>query len=58
MGLEIPPEEEEQEYAQRLIGLVEGLGNFFFVRNSTLFIGELISPEKMTGVVEDESDKL
>ena len=30
MGLEIPGEGEEEEYAQRLIALVEGLGNFLF----------------------------
>jgi len=57
MGLEIPDQGKEAEYAERLRGLVEGLGNFFLVRNSSVFIGELISPEKMTGVVEDEVDK-
>jgi potassium/chloride transporter 4/5/6 len=57
MGLEIPDQGKEEEYAERLRGLVEGLGNFFLVRNSSVFIGELISPEKMTGVVEDEVDK-
>lgn len=56
MGLEIPAEDEEQEYADRLSAMVEGLGNFFLVRNSSLFIGELISPEKMSGVVEDETE--
>jgi len=53
MGLEIPGEGEEEEYAQRLTVLVEGLGNFFLVRNGSLFIGDLISPEKMNGTVGD-----
>jgi hypothetical protein len=56
MGLEIPGEDEEEDYAKRLTGLVEGLGNFFLVRNSSIFIGELISPENTTSVAEPSSD--
>jgi len=33
--------------------LVEGLGNFFLVRNGSLFSGNLISPEKMTGTLRE-----
>ncbi len=57
MGLEIPGEGEEEEYAQRLTALVEGLGNFFLVRNGSLFIGDLISPEKMNGTVGDSDEE-
>ncbi|MGW8313509.1 MAG: Na-K-Cl cotransporter [Desulfuromonadales bacterium] len=57
MGLEIPAENEEVDYALRLAGMVEGLGNFFLVRNSSLFIGELISPENTTEIEDDENDR-
>ena len=56
MGLEIPDEDEEEDYARRLIGLVENLDNFFLVRNSSLFIGELISPENISGGAENNSE--
>jgi len=56
MGLEIPEEDEEEDYAKRLTALVEGLGNFFLVRNSSLFIGELISPEDTSSMAENSSD--
>jgi len=45
MGLALPDEGEEEAYAQRLNDLTEGLGNFFLVRNGSLFIGDLVSPE-------------
>jgi hypothetical protein len=56
MGLAIPEEGAEEAYALRLTEMVEGLDNFFLVRNGSLFIGGLISPETMTGVVEDEGN--
>jgi len=41
-GLNIPEEGEEEEYAVRLLEMVEGIDNFFFVRNGSIFTGELI----------------
>lgn len=46
LGLDIPVEQEVEAYAQRLGNLVDGLNNFFLVKNNSLFIGELISPDK------------
>jgi hypothetical protein len=37
--------------------MVDGLGNFFLVRNSSLFIGELISPENTTEIEDDENNR-
>jgi solute carrier family 12 (potassium/chloride transporter), member 4/6 len=55
MGLDSPAEGAEEDYAQRLSVMVEGLGNFFLVRNGSLFIGDLISPEKMGETAETDS---
>ncbi len=44
LGLALPPEGQEQSYAERVYDLAEGLGNFFFVRNGSLFVGELVTP--------------
>jgi hypothetical protein len=45
MGLALPEEGEEDDYAQRLCDMVEGLKNWIMVRNGSLFIGDLVSPE-------------
>jgi amino acid transporter len=45
MGLALPEEGEEDVYAQRLCDMVEGLKNWIMVRNGSLFIGDLVSPE-------------
>jgi hypothetical protein len=42
LGLATPPKGEEDEYAQRLIEMAEGLSTFFFVKNASLFVGELV----------------
>jgi hypothetical protein len=42
LGLATPAPGEEADYAKRLIDLAEGLGTVFFVRNATLFPGQLI----------------
>ncbi|MFH1810330.1 MAG: Na-K-Cl cotransporter [Pseudomonadota bacterium] len=42
LGLATPPEGEEKAYAERLIELAEGLQTFFFVKNASLFMGELV----------------
>jgi potassium/chloride transporter 4/5/6 len=45
LGLAEPEEGQETAYAERLTDLVEGLRAFFLVRNNSLFIGDLVSPE-------------
>jgi len=47
LGLSSPDAGEEEAYARRLYDLVEGLPSFFFVRNNSLFIGDLISTEDL-----------
>ena len=42
LGLASPADGEEQKYAERLIELTEGLDSFFLVKNSSLFVGELL----------------
>jgi amino acid transporter len=43
LGLDTPPEGQEDEYARRLAELADGLPTFFFVKNASLFVGELVS---------------
>ncbi len=50
LGLATPPEGEEEQYARRLFELVEGLPSFFFVKNSSLFVGDLITGEEAPGL--------
>lgn len=45
LGLATPKVGEEAAYATRLAELVRGLRAFFFVKNNTLFIGDLVSAE-------------
>ncbi|MHB8764330.1 MAG: APC family permease [Deferrisomatales bacterium] len=45
LGLASPPPGQEEEYARRLFDLVEGLPTFFFVKNASLFVGELVVAE-------------
>jgi amino acid transporter len=45
LGLATPEAGEEAEYAQRLEALSEGLPNVFFVKNATLFVGDLVTAE-------------
>jgi solute carrier family 12 (potassium/chloride transporter), member 4/6 len=58
MGLALPEGGEEAVYAQRLCDMVEGLKNWILVRNGSLFIGDLVSPESSdVGDDEEEADK-
>ncbi|MEW6490875.1 MAG: hypothetical protein AB1578_23555, partial [Thermodesulfobacteriota bacterium] len=45
LGLATPEQGKEEEYALRLAELADGLPTFFFVKNASLFVGELISAE-------------
>ena len=51
LGLATPERGKETEYAERLEALSEGLSNVFFVKNASLFVGDLVTPE-----VEEESE--
>ena len=46
LGLATPERGQEAEYARRLEALSEGLPNVFFVKNASLFVGDLITPEQ------------
>jgi hypothetical protein len=46
LGLATPERGQEREYAERLESLSEGLSNVFFVKNASLFVGGLITPEQ------------
>jgi len=48
LGLATPEEGQEAAYAERLAELAEGLPTFFFVKNSSLFVGGLVSAEGTT----------
>ncbi|MFU8856663.1 MAG: Na-K-Cl cotransporter [Deferrisomatales bacterium] len=43
LGLATPEEGQEEDYAVRLSELADGLPTFFFVKNASLFVGELVS---------------
>jgi len=43
LGLAMPAEGQEEDYAGRITELAVGLRSFFFVHNGSLFIGELVS---------------
>ena len=44
MGLAMPPVGEEEAYAKRLDDLAGNLSTVFFVKNSGMFIGQLLNP--------------
>jgi potassium/chloride transporter 4/5/6 len=46
LGLATPERGDEANYAARLEALSEGLPNVFFVKNASLFVGDLITPEQ------------
>ena len=45
LGLATPEKGKEAEAAVRMEGLSEGLPNVFFVKNASLFVGDLVTPE-------------
>ena len=47
LGLATPKEGEEEAYADRLAEMASGFKNCFFVHNGSLFLGDLVTPEKM-----------
>jgi len=46
LGLATPHEGDEESYAERLTELASGFNNCFFVHNGSLFLGDLVTPEK------------
>ncbi len=48
LGLATPQEGEEENYAERLSELAAGFRNCFFVHNGSLFLGDLVTPEKVS----------
>ena len=51
LGLATPDRGKEAEYALRLEALSKGLTNVFFVKNASLFVGDLVTPE-----IEEEAE--
>ncbi len=45
LGLATPEKGKEAEQAERMEALSEGLPNVFFVKNASLFVGDLVTPE-------------
>ena len=46
LGLATPEPGQEMQYAERLLELSEGLRGFYFVKNNSLFIGDLVSADE------------
>jgi hypothetical protein len=63
LGLATPVAGQERVYAERLTELANGLKGFFFVKNNSLFIGDLVSPtpteppSRPTTADPDEADE-
>jgi len=49
MGLATPEMGEEEAYAERLENLAGGLSTVFFVKNASMFTGELVEPDQQEG---------
>lgn len=56
LGVATPAAGEEAEYAKRLATLVGDLPSVFFVKNASLFIGGLITPEEESEPEAPRSD--
>ena len=59
LGLATPEPGDEERYAERLKEMVEGMPTCFFIHNGSLFIGDLVTPEKVPtpgGQAEETAD--
>ncbi len=56
LGLAAPKEGEEESYAERLDELASGLKTCFFVHNGSLFLGDLVTPEKVEAPSDEKPD--
>ncbi len=54
LGLATPNEGDEENYANRLAELAEKISNCFFVHNGSLFLGDLVTPEKVESPPEEK----
>jgi hypothetical protein len=54
MGLATPEVGKEEAYAQRLARLAEGLPTVFFVKNASVFVGQLMESEDRHAPYQDE----
>ncbi len=54
LGLAIPHEGDEENYAERLAELASGFNNCFFVHNGSLFLGDLVTPESVESTSDEE----
>ncbi len=57
LGLAIPAEGKEEEYAARLQNLVDCLPNCFLVHNGSLFIGDLVTPDVAAPMADDQKSE-
>lgn len=59
LGLDPPQEEEEMEaYVERLNELSESLRTVFFVKNASLFVGQLVqTTEEVAAATEEQSEE-
>ena len=55
-GLATPPRGEEEAYAERLAALAGDLETVFFVKNSSLFVGDLLTPDERAAAEAQERD--
>ncbi|MFT7698958.1 MAG: potassium/chloride transporter 4/5/6 [Candidatus Krumholzibacteriia bacterium] len=53
LGLATPEKGKEAEQAERMEAQCEGLSNVFFVKNASLFVGDLVTPEQEEVIVEE-----
>ncbi|RMG85191.1 MAG: hypothetical protein D6708_16075 [Candidatus Dadabacteria bacterium] len=57
LGLALPKPGDEAAYAERLTTLAAGLRTFFFVRNGSVFVGDLVLPEPATPEEEPPAEE-
>jgi amino acid transporter len=57
LGLQVPSKGEEEEYSQRLETLAGDLPVVFFVKNSSVFIGELLKTPEIAKTEDTVSDE-
>ncbi len=54
LGLATPDDGDEEAYAERLADLASGFKNCFFVHNGSLFLGDLVTPDKADPTAEQD----
>ena len=54
LGLDVPKDGTEETYAERILELAEPLRTVFFVKNATLFVGELVESSGASAAKQEE----